>query len=83
MSFELAGNFGRQGVARDGEAAADVAKPKINTAELIATRNRAEIDEQMKFAVSKLESAIKYADPKVFIDDTIKPRANWLSRLHR
>ena len=67
---------------RPKERTVEVVKPEINQAELVAIRNRKAIDEQMKFVVSKLECCIRYADPSVFIDDTIKPRESWLSRLH-
>jgi len=70
------------GLTRPEEKIVEMVKSEVSEADLVAIRNREVIDEQMKFAVSKLECCIKYADPKVFIDDTIKPRESWLSRLH-
>lgn len=70
------------GWVRPEEKTAESVKLEVSEEDLVAIKNRKAIDEQMKLAVSKLECCIKYADPKVFIDDTIKPRESWLSRFH-
>jgi hypothetical protein len=57
-------------------------QPREKAVDLVSIRNRKEIEEQMKIAVSRLESAIKYADPKAWVFDDIEQRTRWGRKLH-